>query len=321
MILYEAQHPHAKNQAPNFTYPYADFIGLGQEKGRGRIALVGLPGVGKKTLYNCLWEMPILTSQMSIPPFVNLGLFSLLDLPKQLNEGQDYLLSLESYDLLIYLLEAPTGLSPEDFQWLARLRAIKVPLLIILGKTKLLPPQELAHKAEAVRQKLALPLLVLDSRVKHELHELFLPAILKLCPDLAVPLAEEIPSLRLRVANSFIQQTLLKTGRFMLEEGGSQEKGLGDLHLEMVKHIAQVYGHRLQEGDSQDLELVHWCSSLVQNLALQMSQEFKGLNTNPRLLASLILAASTWSLGQFAKLYYNDNLWASKWGPVWPWTT
>jgi hypothetical protein len=318
MILYEAQHAH---QAPNFTYPYADFIGLGQEKGRGRIALLGLPGVGKKTLYNSLWEMEILTPEMNIPPFVNLGLFSLLDLPKQLNEGQDYLLSLESYDLLIYLLEAPTGLSPEDFQWLARLRAIKVPLLIILGKTNLLPPQELAHKAESLRQKLTLPLLVLDSRVKHELHELFLPAILKLCPDLGLPLAEEIPHLRRSVANNFIHQTLLKTSRYLLEGGPGQEKNITDLHLEMVKQIAQVYGHRLQEELSQDLNVVGWCSSLVQTLSTQLCQNGQGLNAQHRLVANFTLASSTWVLGQLAKLYYNDNLWAGKWGPVWPWTT
>jgi Fe2+ transport system protein B len=172
---------------------------------QGRVALVGFAGSGKKTLFNNFWAWQAVDKNGA--SVRNFGLFSLIDLPHDDYDAAGVLYRLEHADLIIYLLDG--DVKPDDFAWIARLRALNATLLVVLNKIDSWHPDNVAERVAKLQEGLARPVLALSAQNSADVHQRLLPMMLKLCPQLAVPLASELPALRHAVAAHLIRQTTL----------------------------------------------------------------------------------------------------------------
>ena len=187
----------------------------------GRIAIVGLAGVGKKTLCNSLWGWEAV--KPSEETTRNFGLITIIDLPLDPYDMTSVLYRLESIDLVIFVLDAEQGLDPDSFNWVARLRGLNNAMLIVLNKAEHLADDMLSERITGLETQLARPVIALQTDQQQTIRENLLSAVLKICPELATPLAMEITSLRRSVAQNLILQSIM-TGLSLSFEGHSRHR-------------------------------------------------------------------------------------------------
>jgi small GTP-binding protein len=219
---------------------------IGQES-QARVAFVGLPGVGKSLLFNRLRGWVIsgkdgiavsdafeLEANLRLE---SLGVFILADLPPQLPEMgltySDVLHSLGEPSLVVYLLDATTGVTAEDYRWVAALRATGKPLLAVLNKCDLVEG-ETAVTSEA-SEKLGMPVIPISAYTGQHVEEKLLPTMLDAVPRLAVPLGRELRGLRRHAARRLIRQAALLSGVV-----GAQPVPLLDLPFQVMIQVGVV---------------------------------------------------------------------------------
>jgi Fe2+ transport system protein B len=270
--------------------------------GQARIALVGLPGVGKRTLYNSIWGWDVVTDTMPRQPITQLGLFHLVDLPEDPQGALDQPFYPEEYDMIVYLLDAQHGLRPEDFQWIAQLRVHRKALMIVLNKANLLSAEHLKQGIEQLHKRLSLPVMPLDNTSQIDVHQKLLPAILESSPELGNDLGAEIISLRRRVARQMIRKAVISIGSLYADvEAAPDAQAVLDAQRHMLDQITEIYNDRLA-GQVVMTTALH---SLMQFL----SQTTARLNKDTGWIVWRIAAASvTWVLGYAAIYQLDDSL-------------
>jgi hypothetical protein len=284
---------------PTFEYPgvYPLADPMLRSSHEGRIAIVGRPNTGKKSLCNSLWDWQVLDSDETDTTIRNLGLIHIITLPEDAYEIDNVLFHLERFDLVIYLLDAHTGMTRADFQWLARLRAGERVLLVALNRANQMNEQTIQAMVSDMESRLLRPVIPLAANERRSVQEQLLPAVLRLCPDLGVPLAGEVRGLRGQVAARLIQEAMLASSL-----DGSTESAAGrgftlkDRQLTMVNRIAALYGFRAQQDD----RMRHTLAAALEFVYAQ--EPFSKLND--RMQSSLLAGLSTWLIGRLAVLYY-----------------
>lgn len=187
------------------------------QESQGRIAFVGLTGAGKSQLFNRLrgWQVsPDPTAeaepwQLSIEAY---GSFLLADLPAapQQTAPTDLWLALGEPELVLYLLDAAQGVTPDDYRWVSLLRASGRPFLLALNKCDKVT--DLAAVQHQVQQRLALTPIPISAHTGNNIEETLLPALLNAAPKLALTLGRELTSLRRHAARRVIRQTAVFAG-------------------------------------------------------------------------------------------------------------
>lgn len=297
------QNGHAPEFAPMFP-----------DMARGRIALTGLAGAGKKTLYNSLWGWSVLAPDNNHQNVFNLGVFALVSLPDHPHNADNHLLDLLNFDVVVYVLDATAGLRSEDFQWIARLRSASPPVMVVLNKANLVADSE--NLVADIKNKLALPVMVINAQEQADVHEQLLPGILRLCPQLGTVLAAEIIGLRQHVVNHFIRQAVMTSSRLQSDsQPSSDTKSLTEIQTQLVKQIAEIYGERFGDDHQRESVLIALCGSFVQNLTDELRRSTSGLGW---LTSSMVAALTTWGIAQLAVLYYRQEefqwkFWLGKW--------
>lgn len=239
---------------------------VGQES-QARVALVGLPGIGKSVLFNRLrgW---VISDEMEEPSAVDsyemadgvrlesLGLFVLADLPSNppphLLHSPDLLLTLGDPALVLYLVDGQSGVTAADYRWVAALRATGKPLLAVLNKIDLLA--DLPAALAAAEERLGMPAIPVSAQTGANIEEKLLPAILTAAPRLAVPLGRELRGLRRTAARRVIRQAALFSGLV-----GAQPVPLLDVPFQVmiqvgvVMRVGAVYGYAPTGGMNREL--------------------------------------------------------------------
>ncbi len=284
--------------------PFAFNSGMSQ----GRIAIVGLADCGKRTLYNSLWGWDVLAGKYGDKPILNLGVFSLVDLPDNPHEADGLSFYPEDFDLIVYMIDASAGLRAEDFQWITRFRASDTALLLILNKIDRLALDVADVMIADVEQKLAAKVLCLNSVQSAFVHDQFLPAVLEAAPQLGRALACEIVSLRAHVVRYYIRDAVMQTGNLFVD-------GLAELRLEelldiqrgLVRRIAEMYGYKNRQGDTYPLMLAH--------LGLRHAQRiFKPDKADANMLIwSAVGAGLTWLVGVAALYQFAPDRFLARW--------
>jgi hypothetical protein len=277
------------------------------QRSQGRIAIVGLPGAGKKTLLNSLWGWEaVYGNHETVRSF---GLFTLVDLPTEGYDAANALLRLESADLILYVLDSRAGLTGDSFNWLARLRSLDAALLVLLNCPDGPPP------ADALRQledRLARPVLTLSVADSVSIHERLIPALLKACPALAVPLANEMVALRASVARHVALQSALECLSAGLEAGSIPDHAPHlDIQKRMLRQIAAIYGYQSRERTE-----ISGALRRVLDYGLALSDHLQGLDNRVR--PGVISAGMTLTLGYLAILVYGGYLplWLQRFTPL-----
>ncbi|MCC7446494.1 MAG: DUF697 domain-containing protein [Anaerolineae bacterium] len=278
------------------------------EPERAQVALVGLRGVGKKTIFNSLvgWQAITGDAAADDQPLKrrDYGLFSLLDLPVEADQIDEALFQLEDADLLVYVLDGRTLLGSDDFRWIARLRARRAPLLVVLNKADLLGEHLAVAKAE-IEQQITMNVLPLCAHDRADVQGRLVTEMLRLCPKLTVPLASQIKGIRREAAQRLIRQSTAISLIASVEPLPLLDISvLIGLQIHLLSRIGALYGQSMS-GQS------HWAivSTVAFGLGLRYLAEtlLKFVPYGGWLLSGLIGASGTWAVGQAALAFYESN--------------
>ena len=290
---------------------------IGQES-QSRVAFVGLAGAGKSLLFNRLrgWvvsesSQPDELSQTETASDLtleSLGLFVLADLPAANDAvnhllGADLLLSLGDPALIVYLLNGKAGVRPDDFRWVAALRASGRPLLVALNKIDLIT--DTAALMQEASHKLGMPIIPLSAETGANVEAGLLTAMLDAVPRLAVPLGREIMSLRRVAARRVIRQAAILSGLM-----GVQPVPMLDIPLQAVVQVGVVmrvgaaYGYTPTGGMNKEVmgTVVSTLGLRFLVLALVKFIPFVG-----SIVSGVLCGVMTYFLGEAAIRYYEGG--------------
>ncbi len=269
-----------------------------------RVILTGLAGAGKKTLFNTLWGREVVHPGALPLNGADFGLFKLVDLPCELNDSDLMLYPppIEDASLIVYLLNSVRGLSAEDFGWIARLRVGRTPLLVILNQIADVHLDD----QHAIETELALRILPFHANDPAAVRGVFMDALLKAAPDLAVPLAAQVVELRAAAAQRMIRQATLWSMAVSMEPLPLIDVPvLIGLQLHLIRQIGALYGHRVNGLAHQENAV-----AILFGLLLRYSAQtlLKLIPWGGWFISGMVGASATWAVGQGAVLYYEEAL-------------
>lgn len=292
---------------------------IGQES-QSRVVFAGLTGAGKSLLFNRLRGWVVSEANPAAKEISHfhlqsdlmlesLGLFILVDLPPANTcmtnglVGADLLLSLGDPALIVYLLDGQTGVRPDDFRWVAALRAGGKPLIVALNKIDLLP--DATSLAAEASHKLGMPVISMSAETGAHVEEVLLPAMLDAVPRLAVPLGREIASLRRVAVRRVIRQAAILSGLM-----GSQPVPMLDIPLQamvqvgVVMRVGAAYGFMPSGGMNREV-----MGAVVGTLGLRylVLAVVKLIPFVGWLVSGLLCALMTYLLGEAAIRYYEAD--------------
>ncbi len=284
---------------------------IGQE-GQARVVFAGLPGVGKRTLFNHLrgglldWEEDeriIPDDTIMLEPF---GSFVLADFPAMdevLWQGADALLmTLGDPALVVYLLSARRGITQADYRWISALRSTGRPVLIALNKID--QPERAKLTAAAAEGWLGMPVVPVSALAGTGVDDVLLPAMLSAVPKLAVILGREVTSLRRTAAWRLTRQSAF----FAAIIGAQPFPGL-DIpvlaltHIGLVMRMAAVFGRPMSGISKEAVAIVG--SVMAVQYAIQTA--VKTVPVIGSLAGSVLSATSTCVIGAVAMRTYSKG--------------
>lgn len=274
---------------------------------RGQIAIVGLPKSGKSTLFKTLFgwaanKQTDLENDAGSFSVQDYGLCLLVDLPTDASPVDEVRLRLEIVDLVIYLLDGESPLRDTDYQWIARLRAWRTPIIVVLNKADLLG-HDLPHQRADIENKLAMGVLPLCAHDVETVRTDFVSAMLRVCPTLAIPLALQIKSARREAALRIIHQTTALSLVTSVEPLPLLDiPVLIGLQLHLLRRLGTLYG---DISSGQWSVIVAVAFGLLMRYAAQTALKF--LPYAGWILSGVIGATGTWAVGRAVLTYYERN--------------
>ncbi|MBA3532762.1 MAG: DUF697 domain-containing protein [Ardenticatenales bacterium] len=322
-----------------------------QRESRGRILLAGLEGAGKSSLYNWLHACEVspvdVMAETRKPAEEVLGLFTLLDLPEQDESptrwssyepaptmegghwGTEYGYSPDSYwhpppsslipeaELVILVVDAEMGLTPGVFRWFCRLHARGQPLVIALNKIDCLDAGGVAQ-AQALEQRLAVPVVPISAREGTNVLEQLLPQVVSLCPSLLLPLGRDVPLFRAAAGRALVRQAALTCGLVGIEPVPLLDVPFQlAIEARLILQLAALYGRPPGERGGLRQEIV---IALLVGVSLRYaSQQLAKLAPMVGwLLSGLLSGGGLWVMGWLTLHYFEwygrgkPALWAGR---------
>ncbi|MCW5879911.1 MAG: hypothetical protein KIS91_03105 [Anaerolineae bacterium] len=277
---------------------------------RGRIAIVGLVGVGKSMLYNRLRGWAVSPVGIASPMGQeDLGVFRLVDLsddgplPTGAFVAHDLGEEPVGGDLTIFVLDASAGVRPEEYAWLSTLLASGRPLLAVLNKMDLVA----SHTAEvqrAVENRIGMRVVPVSAARDADVATTLLHAMLRASPDIAVALGRDVPAVRQAAARSVIwRATLWSTLAGMAPipmldfavQVGTQQR--------MLMRVGAMYGEML--GDARD---VIGPLTGVMTVRLVTLAALKFIPVIGWIVSGVMSGVTTWGIGWGLVMHYEGRL-------------
>jgi uncharacterized protein (DUF697 family) len=162
--------------------------------------------------------------------------------------------------------------------------------------------------AQVIELEAQLGLRVLPIRANHpdEVRGVLMDGVLKACPELAVPLAAQIGSLRQVTAQRIIRQAVVLSLAVSAEPLPLLDVTmLIGVHLHLLTRIGALYGKRIGRQGTWELILT---VSLGLLLRFGVQTALKFFPWAGWLLSGLVGASATWLIGQAALLHYDEKL-------------
>ena len=306
-----------------------------------RIVVLGLPGSGKSTLLNawCGWTVsPVDLPETPSSPIEDFGLFCLVDVPLKPNQETglnlypddefydaadpgdslppdalpsyfadqlEPLVLAEGADLVLYLIDATTGVQPADYSWVGRLRQLGLPIIVILNKCDLLTGNTAGLKAR-VESQLAATVWQISAR--HDdptaLDRLLLE-MMKLNPKLTIALGRAFIRLRPQAVHRLTRQAAWVNGLISL-----QPIPLVDIPIQLgvikglILNIAALYDRPLDEVQRREAMTAMAGGLGVRYGAQQLAKIVPVVGW---LVSGLLGWSYTWFFGQATAVYFAAN--------------
>lgn len=269
---------------------------------RGRIALIGLPGVGKSTLFNFLrgWDVSPVSNTPEEGSQEDLGVFRLVDLPDSPlslgwggygGEGLGWP-AVADAALVVFVLDATVGVRPAEYGWLSWARAMGRPLVTVLNKVDEVGDGLPGIRA-GVEQRLAEGVLPISALTGQGVSQPLVGRMLRASPAIAVALGRELPMVRREAAGLLIQQatlwaTLLGAQPIPLLDAPAQLA----TQQRLLMRLAAMYGQPLSDGRQGVATLAGAFGGRL--LAQQLAKLVPVLGWG---ISAAISGTSTWALG------------------------
>ena len=229
------------------------------QESQARLAIVGLPRSGKRTLFNHLrgWDLlePVVHSDemdelIQVEPY---GAFVLGRLPlnaRHIQSGMEINMALGDPQLVLYLIDGEYGVRAADYRWISLLRHSGRPLVIALNKVDLLQNEADRDRMLAeVESKMGCSVVPISSLLGQGVNDDLLPAVLQASPKLTIPLGREIQSLRRVAARKVINQTAVFAGLVSTQPIPFLDIPLqAALQVGLVMRIGAAYGRPARSG-------------------------------------------------------------------------
>ncbi|MFN8499547.1 MAG: GTP-binding protein [Anaerolineae bacterium] len=286
-----------------------------------RIVLAGLVGVGKSTLFNrlCGWDVSATEPAEEGAPQEDLGGFRLIDLPPTgpsarpwpnegydgfgwPNGGGDTAGALSEAALVVFVLDAAAGLRPAEYGWLSWVRALGRPILVVLNKVDLVG-DEIDQVRGQIEARLAARVIPLSALEDEDIRTRLIPQMLRVCPDVALPLARDLMWGRPSAARVVIQQAALWSAI-----AGLEPVPLLDLPMQLgtqqrlVMRLAAMYGQ--PAADPREV-----MAAVVGSVGLRLlaQQGAKLIPVVGWVVSALLGGLSTWLVGWAIARYYESQ--------------
>ncbi|HDN79001.1 MAG TPA: DUF697 domain-containing protein, partial [Chloroflexi bacterium] len=212
---------------------------------------------------------------------------------------------LAEVDLIVFVLDGAAGLRQVDYLWFSRLRALGKPILPVLNKADIVERRagENLARIEARLGTKVVPVCACDGR---DVLEGLVPRMLKLCPELAVPLGREIAPLRRKVAEGLIRQAVAFCGLL-----GMEPLPLLDIpfqlltQVRLVARLAVLYGYAPPATFQRETLATVLGGLGIRYLAQAVAKVVPVLGW---IASGLLAAAGTWLLGYTALAYFERNM-------------
>jgi uncharacterized protein (DUF697 family) len=288
------------------TMDWDNVRGEVDRENQSRITLIGAAGVGKRALLHRLMGSGIDALHDEDEATMNLGLFSIVDVPTESQAHDsalpDPLAALADADVVVWLLDATTGLRAFEHEWICRVRSSGRPLILALNKIDVAPSNTAADACSAV---LAAPVIPISAGTGEGVLAALLPRIADTSPQLNTALGREVPAWRPYATQRVTERAALLSGLV-----GVEPLPLLDLpfqvmlQLRLVMRIAAIHGE--PQSDRYSRELI---ATMVGGAALRYAgqQVAKAVPLLGWAASGALAAGGTWAIGKAAEAYFANG--------------
>jgi len=283
------------------------------------VVIVGQPNTGKSTLFNKMKGQTL--SQVSPQEGTtrtlvrtDFGPFTLVDTPGIDGPGalSDIAKAgLDQASVIVFLIDASKGIQAKDRELYAMIAAQKKPTVIAVNKVDTLTGGE---GADQIATEIAVALdavgvIPISATKGTNIAEELVPALIEASPEAALVIGRELPAFRREAA-----QRIIRNATLVSLAAGLEPIPLIDIpillgtQIRLVLRMAALYGEPMNSADTarHARELVVTMAGGL-GLRLLAEQAAKAVPFGGDLIAGLIAAAATWSIGEVALEYYESG--------------
>ncbi|GAC1430609.1 MAG: hypothetical protein PVS3B3_07040 [Ktedonobacteraceae bacterium] len=283
------------------------------------VVIVGQPNTGKSTLFNKLKGQTL--SQVSPQEGTtrtlvrtDFGPFTLVDTPGIDAPGSLSDIAkagLDQASVIVFLIDASKGIQAKDRELYAMIAAQKKPTIVAVNKVDTLKGGEGADQfATEIAVALgAVGVIPISATKGTNIVEELVPALIEASPEAALVIGRELPAFRRDAAQRIIRNATLVSLAAGLEPIPFVDIPiLLGTQIRLVLRLAALYGEPMNSADTvrHARELIVTMASGL-GLRLLAEQAAKAVPFGGDLVAGLIAAAASWSIGEVALEYYEGG--------------
>ncbi len=278
------------------------------------IVIVGQPNTGKSTLFNKLKGQSLSPTSPQAGTTRTLvrtdfGPFTLVDTPGHLPDVMES--GMTQASVIVFLIDASRGLQAEDRELYSVIKRLDKPTIIAVNKVDALQRSAGGDQfATEVAVALDSPgVIPISAKTGANVAEELIPEIIEASPEAALAIGRELPAYRHAAAQRIIRNAMLLSFAAGLEPIPFVDIPiLLGTQVRLVLRLAALYGETMDSADAMKhaRELI---VTVVGGLGMRYlaEQAAKIVPFGGDFIAGVIAAAATWSIGQVALEYYEDN--------------
>ncbi len=283
------------------------------------VVIVGQPNTGKSTLFNKIKGQTL--SQVSPQEGTtrtlvrtDFGPFTLVDTPGIDAPGalSDIAKAgLDQASVIVFLIDGSKGIQAKDRELYAMIAAQKKPTVVAVNKVDTLKGGESADQiATEIAVSLgAVGVIPISATKGTNIAEELVPALIEASPEAALVIGRELPAYRREAA-----QRIIRNATMVSLAAGLEPIPLIDIpillgtQIRLVLRLAALYGEPMNSADTvrHARELIVTMASGL-GLRLLAEQAAKAVPFGGDLVAGLIAAGASWSIGEVALEYYEGG--------------
>ncbi len=283
------------------------------------VVIVGQPNTGKSTLFNKLKGQTLskVSAQEGTTRTLvrtDFGPFTLIDTPGIDAPGalSDIAKAgLDQASVIVFLIDASKGIQAKDRELYAMIEAQKKPTVVAVNKVDTLKGGE---GADQIATEIAVALgavgvIPISATKGTNVAEELVPALIEASPEAALVIGRELPAFRRDAAQRIIRNATLVSLAAGLEPIPFVDIPiLLGTQIRLVLRLAALYGEPMNSADTVQhaRELIVTMASGL-SLRLLAEQAAKAVPFGGDLVAGLIAAAASWSIGEVALEYYEGG--------------